>query len=539
MAKITFMGGARTVTGSSYLVEANGIEIVIDCGLFQGKRELRLRNFRNPLIQPGEVDYLLLTHAHIDHSGLIPRFCKQGFKGSIYATSATVDLCQIMLPDAGHIQEIETEFDNRKAKRRGEKDLEPLYTADDARACLGQFKSVRYGQMTELRNGVRFRMVDAGHILGSAMIELFINENGENTKIVFGGDMGRKNTALIRDPAYIDSADYLLLESTYGNRFHEPVSAQDAELRDIINKTIKRNGNVVIPAFAVERTQELLFHLNNLLKAGEIPHVPVFVDSPLAVSATEIFMKNREYFDYDLIDDMKEGDRPFDFPGTRFVRAAEESKEINTIPGSKIIISASGMADAGRIKHHLKHNLWRPESSIVFVGYQAEGTLGRRIVEKEPMVKIMGETVKVAAEIHKLDAFSAHADQQEILEWVGHITDKPKMVFVVHGESEASSTLAGLLESKYGLDTMIPDVGEEYTLVAGKLQMTKSAFPMPEMDVQKRALLAIIHLEKRLSDLKEDLVITGGDIGRRDELEKLSSVLEAKVGEFERMLIRK
>lgn len=540
MVKLTFLGGARTVTGSSYLLTVDDKKIIVDCGLFQGRRELRLRNYRNPMVNPAEVDYIFLTHAHIDHSGLIPRFYKQGFKGKILATKATVDLCAVMLPDAGHIQEVETEFENRKAQRRGEALLEPLYTAGDAQESLALFEGIDYGQIVTINESLRVRFIDAGHILGSAILEVWAKANGSEIKIVFSGDLGKKNTPIIRDPSYVQEADYLLVESTYGDRSHEEILGQKEKLKEIINTTLKNNGNVVIPAFAVERTQEILYALNELLVNNEIPQVPVYVDSPLAVSATEIFKKNKEYYDEDMLDLLKHGDRPFDFPGTVYVRDPEESRKINETPGGKIIISASGMADAGRIKHHLKHNLWRKECAIVFVGYQAEGTLGRRIVEGEKKVRVLGELVHVAAKIYSLQGFSAHADREGLMDWIKHFERKPQTIFIVHGEEKSANNFSVLLKETFDVNTVIPDMGEEYALHTVGMELARPEYQIPyETDVAKRALLAIVHLEKKLADIKEDLILTGGNIDNIKAFEDIIGSLEEKVGTFERLYIRK
>lgn len=539
MAGLTFMGGTRTVTGSSYLLELKNLKIMVDCGLFQGNRDIRMRNYRTSPVAPSEVDFLLLTHAHIDHSGLLPRFCKQGFKGQIITSTATRDLCTVMLPDSGHIQEMEVEFDNRKALRRGEKLQEPLYTAADGLNCLRLFKGIRYEEMINLNENVRVRFRDAGHILGSAIVEIWVKEDGNEFKIVFSGDLGKKNTPIINDPAIIEDADFLLIESTYGNRLHEPMVNQKKKLAQIINRTMQQGGNIVIPAFAVERTQEILYFLNEMLEAGQIPKMPVYVDSPLAISATEIFMHNRDYYDAGLSKRVNSGKKIFDFPGTRFTRSADESKQINASPESKIIISASGMADAGRIKHHLKHNLWRPESTIVFVGYQAEGTLGRLLVEGEKKVKIFGETINVAAHIESLQGLSAHADQKGLLEFIDNFKQKPQKVFVVHGEIESSLALSGMIENKFGIETVVPYPDEVYELSLAGSRLEKHAMPTKREDMSKRALLAIVHLEKKLDDLKEDLIVTGGSVDESEEFEKMMAELEGKVADLGRIIVRK
>ena len=465
MTRLTFLGGAGTVTGSCYLMETGKLKMLVECGMFQGNRELRMRNYRNLEVPAPSIDYILLTHAHIDHSGLIPRLFKQGFRGKVLATKATVDLCNVMLPDSGHIQETEAEWETRKAKRRGEKHLDPLYTAQDAQDSLSTFSGVDYGQEMTLDDQTQVRFVDAGHILGSAIIELWVREGGTSeVKTVFSGDLGNKGTPIIRDPSWVSEADYLLLESTYGDRCHEPVANEAQRLKEIILDTVKRGGNVIIPSFAVGRTQEILFFLSGMFKRGELPPVPVYIDSPLAVSATEIFERCPEYYDDETKACFNGGD-PFNFPNLTFVRDAKESIAINNGGHkSKVVISASGMCDAGRIKHHLKHNLWRPDSSVVFVGFQAEGTLGRRIMEGEKKIRILGELINVAARIYSLQGFSAHADQNGLLDWASHLTCKPERLFIVHGEAAASSTLSNLLEQRLGISTMVPRAGEQYLL---------------------------------------------------------------------------
>ena len=460
MARLTFLGGAGTVTGSCFLLETGKLKLLVDCGMFQGNRELRTRNYHSLSAPVLSADYILLTHAHIDHSGLIPRLYKQGYRGKVMATKATVDLCGIMLPDSGHIQEMDAEWETRKAKRRGEKHLDPLYTAQDARNCLQSFTGVSYGQEIALDDQVRVRFLDAGHILGSAIIEVWIRENGQEVKIVFSGDLGNKGTAIVRDPSVVSEADYLLLESTYGDRLHEPVANEARRLQEIIRDTVKRKGNVIIPSFAVGRTQEILFSLNGMFKRGELPPVPVYIDSPLAVSATEIFTNNPDCYDDEAKANLSSGD-PFHFPNLTFVRDVKDSIALNNSDDRqcKVIISSSGMCDAGRIKHHLKHNLWRPEASVVFVGFQAEGTLGRRIMDGEKKVRILGEPINVAARIYSLQGFSAHADQNGLLDWVSHLSGKPERLFIVHGEAAAAGALSDLVEQRFGISTVVPRAG--------------------------------------------------------------------------------
>lgn len=463
--RIKFLGAAGTVTGSSYLLEIGEYKILIDCGLFQGSKELKELNHNPFLYNPGEIDCLLLTHAHIDHSGLIPRLCREGFQGEIITTSATKDLCSVMLPDSGHIQEMEVEWQNRKRKRAGKPLIEPLYTAEDASACAKFFKGVEYGEWVELFPEVKVRFHDAGHILGSAFLEIVAqNKGAKSTRLVFSGDLGFKGRSIIGNPEVIEKADYLLIESTYGDRLHKGREETVEQFLEILQESLRDKGNIVIPAFAVERTQEILYILNHLVENKIIPVMPIFIDSPLAISATEIFRKNSHYFNAQTKALLDKGDNPFDFPGLTFTRTSEESMAINEKDGV-IIVSASGMCDAGRIKHHLKHNLWRPECHIIFVGYQAIGTLGRSIVDGAQMVKIFGEEIAVKAKIHTIGGFSAHADQGELLDWISQIKEKPKKVFVVHGEDKSSKVLAKRIQHDFGIATAIPQRGDEVELV--------------------------------------------------------------------------
>jgi len=469
--KISFLGAAKIVTGSNFLIEIKNTKFLIDCGMFQGSKSINRMNYQPFSFNPREIDFIVLSHAHIDHSGRIPRLIKEGFKGDIYSTKATVDLCSIMLPDSGHIQEMENEWDNRKRRRSGEKLREPLYTVKEAEESLRYFKPVLYDQKIELSEEVTLKFRDAGHILGSSIIELWIKEEeGKETKLVFSGDLGRRDRPILRDPYLIDEADYLMVESTYGNRLHHPSEDDAKELISIINATVKRGGNIVIPSFAVERAQDIIYELNKYYteyiktEDQDFLNVPVYVDSPLTVSATEIFLRNPDCFDEDTLKLINIGNNPLDFRNLKFTRTAEESKQINFSKESKVIISASGMCTAGRIKHHLKHNLWRKESSIVFVGYQAEGTLGRRIKEGEKVVKIFGEEIQVNAEICSLEGFSGHADREGIIQWIKSFKNKPKKIFVVHGEEEATEEISRKIEEELKIKTHIPGLGESLSI---------------------------------------------------------------------------
>jgi metallo-beta-lactamase family protein len=464
--KITFCGAVGTVTGSCYLIETEQHRFIVDCGMFQGSKEIRSLNEREFLFNPGDLDFVLLTHAHIDHSGLIPKLVKNGFSKTIFATKATVELCRIMLPDSGHIQEMELEWRNRKRARKGQPLLEPLYTSLDARNSLRFFQAVNYQEEFRPVPEITVRFLDAGHILGSAIIEIYVTEGRTTTKLVCSGDLGQKNQPIINDPTYVLDADYLLIESTYGNRLHEEVEERVRQLRRMIIESVESGGNLIIPAFAVGRTQDLLYHIRKLLLKGEIPRIPVYIDSPMAVSATEIYRDSPGYYDEPTLKMLADNQSPFEYNNLHFIRTVDESRRLNEIAKGTIIISASGMCEAGRILHHLKHNLWRPESHVLFVGYQAEGTLGRRLLEGAKVVKIMGEEIGVRAQIHSIGGFSAHADQAGLLDWLGAFQKMPRGIFITHGENGAQKELAALISRNFGITPSIPAWGEEYELNA-------------------------------------------------------------------------
>ena len=492
--KISFLGAAKIVTGSNFLVETKNTKFLIDCGMFQGGKSINRMNYEPFSFNSEEIDFMVLSHAHMDHSGRIPKLTKKGFKGNIYTTKATADLCSIMLPDSGYIQEMENKWDNRKRRRSGRKLREPLYTVKEAEKSLKYFKPVLYNQKIKLNEEVTLRFRDAGHILGSSIIELWIKEDNKETKLVFSGDLGRRDRPILRDPFLIDEADYLIVESTYGNKLHHPSEDDDKELISIINTTVKRGGNVVIPSFAIERAQDIIYELNKYYTAyiktedQDFLSVPVYVDSPLTVSATEIFLRNPDCFDKDTLKLINIGNNPLDFRNLKFTRSVEESKQINFSKESKVIISASGMCTAGRIKHHLKHNLWRKESSIVFVGYQANGTLGRRIKEGEKVVKIFGEEIRVNAEIYSLEGSSGHADREGIINWIKNFKNKPQKIFVVHGEEEATEEISRKIEEELKIETHIPELGEtlsiegESVLPGGRLEIDRRSKELREIE---------------------------------------------------------
>ena len=462
--KVEFLGGVRTVTGSATLLEKGSLKWLVDCGMFQGGKELEERNWNLSSYQAKNLSFILLTHAHIDHSGLIPKLFKEGFQGKVICTKATLDLCDVMLKDSGHIQEMEAEWQNRKDKRAGKGEAVPLYTMKDAEKCLRYFQAVHYDEIIQLSDGVKVRFQDAGHILGSAIIEIWVEEGGQEKKIIFSGDLGNSDQPIIKDPSWVQEGDVLWLESTYGDRLHKTREETTQELLKIIQEAIAHQAKVVIPAFAVERTQDIIYTLGQLIRKGSIPPLPIYIDSPLAISATEIFKKNSDCFDQETKDLLSGGENPLEIPGIIYTRTTEESKAINEDPRSGIIVSASGMCDAGRIKHHLKHHLWREESHIVIIGYQAEGTIGRRIVDGAKTVRLFGEEIAVKAHIHTLGGFSAHADQKGLLDWVSHIHNPQLVVFINHGEEKVSIKLSQLIGEQFHFKTTVPQWREERVL---------------------------------------------------------------------------
>lgn len=469
--KLMFIGADHEVTGSCHYLEAAGKHILVDYGMEQG-----INVFENvPLpVNESMIDYVFLTHAHVDHSGLLPLLYARGFRGQIYTTDATADLCSIMLRDCAHIQTMEAEWKNRKAKRSETvQAVEPLYTMEDAEGAIRRLVACHYNQEIEVCDGIRIRFTDIGHLLGSASIEVWLTEEGRTKKIVFSGDIGNKHQPLLKDPALTKSADYVVMESTYGDRLHSAERPDYVkELAAVLKETFDKGGNVVIPSFAVGRTQELLYFLRKIkverLVEG-FENFPVYVDSPLAVEATGIFQDNRwECFDEEAMELVKEGINPISFAGLKLAITSDESKEINFIDTPKVIISASGMCEAGRIRHHLKHNLWRPECTILFVGYQAVGTLGRSLVEGADEVRLFGEPIQVRAQIKQLAGLSGHADKNGLIEWISGFEEKPKKVFIVHGEDSVCTGFAETLKIEYGQRAYAPYSGTEFDLLSGK-----------------------------------------------------------------------
>lgn len=465
---VTFYGAARTVTGSCTMVEAAGKKFLVDCGLFQGKVTDQMLNYDEFPFDISSIDFMILTHAHIDHAGRIPKLYKAGYKNAIYATKATVDLCSIMLPDSGHIQEKEIEWVNKKRRRAGKKENEPMYTAQDAIDSLVLFKGISYNEEIVVDENIKFKLVDAGHMLGSSIVIIDITEDGKTERVVFTGDLGNKNMPIINDPTYIESADHLIMESTYGNRLHGKMEDQSEKFIQILLETIERGGNLIIPSFAVGRTQEILYEINKYAAkegyAEKLKKIPVYVDSPLAVHATEIFKENPAYYDKEALDYLLKGDNPIEFDSLHLVESTEESRSLNDDPTPKVIISASGMCEVGRIKHHLKHNLFRPECTVLFVGYQATGTLGEKIQTGADIVKIFGDEIAVRAKVEYLDAFSGHADRDGLLEFIDKMEDKPQNIFINHGEFISQQVLRNYIIERFGIDVTIPSYEDTYTI---------------------------------------------------------------------------
>ena len=501
--RLTFIGADHEVTGSCHYLECGETKLLVDCGMEQGVNVYE--NAELP-VSYAQIDYVLLTHAHIDHAGLLPFIYARGFRGKVVTTMATVDLCRIMLKDSAHIQEMEAEWKNRKARRAGEKEIPPLYTLNDAAGVINLLEGYEYDEIVELNDDITLRFIDAGHLLGSASIEVWCREGEETRKIVFSGDIGNINKPLIRDPQYIRDADYVVMECTYGDRSHPRSEEHVEELAQIIQETLDRGGNVVLPAFAVGRTQELLFFLRKI----KLDHMvtghsdfQVYVDSPLAVEATHVFKQNLlRCYDEETRELVESGINPIEFPGLKVTVTSDESKAINFDSRPKVIISASGMCDAGRIRHHLKHNLWRPECTILFVGYQSVGTLGRALVEGADEVKLFGETVSVRAEIRKMTGLSGHADKEGLIDWIRAFEEKPKKVFVVHGEDSVCTGFAECLKIEYGQRAYAPYSGTEFDLAGNKF--TYEAAPVA---VQKKTKPATGVFERLLASARRLLAL--------------------------------
>jgi metallo-beta-lactamase family protein len=521
--KVKFLGAARAVTGSCFVIETDKVRFAVDCGMHQGTAETEKRNWDIGVYDPEHIDFFLITHAHIDHSGLLPRMVQNGFRGPIYATEPTGDLVKILLLDSAHIQEVEAGWKMKKMQRiGGNPDVKPLYAVKDAQAVAPLIKTKTYDSMFSPGNGIKANFRDAGHILGAAILELFIEENGTTTKLVFSGDIGRRHQLLMEDPSTVSEADFLFMESTYGNRNHKGEEDSLNELAEAINYSYKNGEKIIIPAFAVERTQEILYSLHLLSVAGKLPKdLPIFLDSPLAIQATEIFRRYRSYLDEETQALLKKGEDPLDLPHLKFSLTTAQSMEINELKGPAIVISASGMANAGRIKHHLKHNLWRPGASVVFVGFQAEGTPGRRIVDGAKTIRIFGEDISIKAKVFTINGFSAHAGQDQLLDWLTNFQNKKMQIFLVHGEISVQEYLASLIRERFGFAVTIPEYLEEINL---RLGAPIQEFKKPQAAEPK------INWELLLGDL-------GSKISRlSSQQEKLKSLPVSKQIEIKNLL---
>lgn len=464
--KLRFIGAAQTVTGSMHFLEVNGKKILLECGFFQGKRAESIRiNKSFDLFHPAEIDTVILSHAHIDHSGNLPNLVKQGFSGPIYATPATRDLAGIMLADSGKIQEQDAVFLNKKLAKKHEPPIEPIYNTEDALEVMPLFVSISYHRETLVTDGVKLTFLDAGHILGSGLVQLRIDDNGKEKVVLFTGDLGRKGLPILRDPEYVRNADVLIIESTYGGKYHEPIQSMESKLTETISKTIKRGGKVIIPAFSVERTQEITYTLHRLFENKSLPRIPVFVDSPLSVNATEVFRLHPECFNREIFKMVLRHDDPFGFEYIKYIQAVEDSKQLNDIHEPIIIISASGMCESGRILHHLANNVGDPKNTILIVGYQAEDTLGRRILEHQPAIKIFGDEFQLKAEVVEMHSFSAHADQNGLMDFTKHLEKTMlKNIFLVHGEVQEQTAFSQSLAQAGYKNVLAPKRGDTFNI---------------------------------------------------------------------------
>ena len=524
--KITFLGATQMVTGSNFLVETAGKKFLVDCGMFQGREELEEENYNPFDYDPKEIDFMLLTHAHIDHSGRTPKLYNEGFSGPIYAQKATCDLCSIMLPDSGHIQEMEAEWKNKKRLRKGQETKPPLYTAEDAIKSQELFVPVKYDEIIQVDENIFVRFNDAGHMLGSSIIEVWTKEDGKETKTVFSGDIGNNDIPLLSSPTMIESCDYLVMESTYGSRLHMKNDEKAEIFLDVVSETIDNGGTVVIPSFAVGRTQEILYELEKIKekkhdeefnrKYKTLMKVPVYVDSPLAISATEIFKKNTDLFEDEIKEKIEAGNNPLEFPGLKFTRTADESKALNESQEPSIIISASGMCDVGRIKHHLKHNIWNPKSTILFVGYQAPGTLGHSIVNGAKKVTIFGEEMAVNARIEYIEGYSGHADQEWLMNFVYSFISKPKHIFLVHGEDDSQTVLKNKILEGTGIGVSIPEYGETYEL-SDELRIVNKLRQRKARTLKQEVLSRLDKLDDEIKDMEIIVRQDMDDENLRDE----------------------
>jgi metallo-beta-lactamase family protein len=521
MIRVSCLGGVGTVTGSSYLIEnSNGKKVLVDCGLFQGGKQMENRNWQDWGFDPQNISTLFLTHAHIDHSGRIPKLVKDGFQGKIITSPPTSELSKVMLMDSAHIQEMDAIWQTRNNKRKALKEVLPLYTKEDAEASLKLFKPIERDKTIDVEQGIRARLRNAGHILGSSILELWFKQDEGDVKIVFSGDLGKRDQLIVKDPHEIFDADYVFLESTYGNRKHRTFDASKKELLEAIDHAVTNGEKIIIPAFAVERTQEILYVLGEFHRSGNLPEIPIFLDSPLAIKATKIFRKNKKYYDEEAQAIVDQGFDPFDLPNLRFTESTKESMEINEQSGPAIIIAGSGMCTAGRIKHHLKHNLWREGASLVIIGFQAKGTTGRRIVDGAKRVRLFRENVAVRAKVFTIGGFSAHADQKDLLEWVANFESKPS-IFLVHGEPTASEALSKKIIEQFNLNVQVPKWKDRLVLKARETTLERPSEEELLPDMHTTMLNTVVDLEneiealiQRIKTAEKDGEITENDIDR-------------------------
>ena len=464
--KLMFLGAAQNVTGSRYLLQANGTRLLVDCGLYQ-ERHLKARNWDPFPTAANSIDAVLLTHAHLDHCGLLPKLVKEGFRGKIYCTAATSEITRIILLDSAKLQEEDAEFKRKRHEREGRKGPFPeiaLYTVADSEACFPHFSPVEYKQSMKLGEGVEATFYDAGHVLGSSIINVKVHQNRQARSVLFSGDIGRPHRPIVHDPTSLEEADYVLVESTYGDRIHQGLEDTKKTIAEVINSTKKAGGNIIVPSFALERSQEVLYYINELLLDDAIPHIMVFLDSPMAASITKVFQRHSELFDEQMSEFVRKLQSPFNFPGLKMVETTEQSKAINHIKGTVAVIAGSGMCTGGRIKYHLVNNISRPESTIMFVGYQANGTLGRRIVSGEKQVRILGQEHQVKARVVQVSGFSAHADRDELFQWLTGLKKPPRRLFIVHGESESAQHFGDYVSQKTGWKVSVPGYQDEFAL---------------------------------------------------------------------------
>ncbi|MBN2020202.1 MAG: MBL fold metallo-hydrolase [Sedimentisphaerales bacterium] len=464
--KLKFLGAAQNVTGSRHLLEANGNRLLIDCGLYQ-ERQYLSRNWDPFAVPPESINAVFLTHAHLDHCGLLPKIVRDGFKGKIYCTQATAEIARVILLDSAKLQEEDAEHKRKRHEKEGRKGPYPeipLYTIKDAEACFPHFEPVEYKKPLKIADGVTVTLFNAGHVLGSSMVNIEVGQNGRKRSVLFSGDIGRPNRPIVRDPSVPEKTDYVVIESTYGDRTHCEICDIKKQMADVINSTHEKGGNIVVPSFALERAQEILFYLSELLQENVIPHIVVFLDSPMAARITEIFKKHPELYDREMREVVAQHRSPFDFPGLKMTSTSEESKAINHISGTVMIIAGSGMCTGGRIKHHLVNNISRKESTIMFVGYQAAGTLGRIIVDGAKQVRILGQKYKIRAKIAQINGFSAHADKNEMLGWLMKFKTPPRQIFLVHGEPESERAFGSFLRDKTGWKIAVPEYNEQVVL---------------------------------------------------------------------------